>query len=373
MSRIVSPVSGAAPQPTDSPLKGGGSDMEHILDKREDKRTHAPCPIDRLAVIAVTYKRQELLADLFASLVNLTSAPWRIIVVDNENSERTARMVSDLNERLDAAWGAPEPDELGGGARVVYAPQTDNLGGAGGFSAGIDRAYRLGAQWFWVMDDDVTVLPDAIDKLARWTDRFDVIQGARHDFDGGDFYWMYRLITPLGIPNPIAPAGFGPTGFRPTNQLCFEGGLFSRRVVKAIGLPDPRYFIYGDDAVYGYLASKHFKAAAVSDVILKRRRAVSNWDIAGKRQLNSTSDFNRYFIMRNRGYTAQYLKAHGDYHRFWYGVGTAATFIKELIRLVMVDRSFATGIPALVRGMRDARKIYRDRSWAPMPPLGVLV
>ena len=84
------------------------------------------------------------------------------------------------------------------------------------------------------------------------------------------------------------------------NQLCFEGGMFSRRVVETIGLPDFRYFIYGDDAVYGYLASKHFPAAVVADVVLRRARVVSNWDIAGKRQLNSTSDNNRYYIMRNR-------------------------------------------------------------------------
>ena len=84
------------------------------------------------------------------------------------------------------------------------------------------------------------------------------------------------------------------------NQLCFEGGMFSRRVVDKIGLPDARFFIYGDDACYGYVASQHFPAAVVADVVLKRARAVSNWDIAGKRQLNSTSDTNRYYITRNR-------------------------------------------------------------------------
>ena len=78
--------------------------------------------------------------------------------------------------------------------------------------------------------------------------------------------------------------------------------MFSRRVVDKIGLPDARFFIYGDDACYGYVASQHFPAAVVADVVLKRARAVSNWDIAGKRQLNSTSDTNRYYIMRNRGY-----------------------------------------------------------------------
>lgn len=45
------------------------------------------------------------------------------------------------------------------------------------------------------------------------------------------------------------------------NQLCFEGGMFSRRVVDKIGLPDARFFIYGDDACYGYVASQHFPAA----------------------------------------------------------------------------------------------------------------
>ena len=56
----------------------------------------------------------------------------------------------------------------GGTSRVVYAPQTDNLGGAGGFSVGVKVAYDLGAEWFWVMDDDVAVLPDGIEKLAKW-------------------------------------------------------------------------------------------------------------------------------------------------------------------------------------------------------------
>lgn len=328
-----------------------------------------PCPIDRLAIIAVTFKRQALLSGLFDSFMHLSCAPWRIIIVDNENSPHTARMVEALSSQLEALWGQTEPDDLGNTRRAVYSPQIDNLGGAGGFSAGIRCAYDLGAQWFWVMDDDVTCEADAIEKLARWTDRFDVIQGSRLDFDGGAFYWMYRYITPLGIPSPFAPADLGKEGYRPTNQLCFEGGMFSRRVVDTIGLPDPRYFIYGDDAVYGYLASKHFRTAVVADIILRRARVVSNWDIAGKRQLNSTSDFNRYYIMRNRGYTARYLQRNGDYHRVLYGIGTAATLIKELIRLIMVDRSFSTGIPALFRGMRDARKIYRDRSWEPMPPL----
>ena len=335
-----------------------------------DKTPRAASPVPRLAMVICTYRRQKLLSDLFDSICGLRERPWRIVVVDNENSPETAAMVAALEDRLSGLWGEAEPDDAGGRSRTCYAPQTENGGGAGGFSAGTARAYELGAEWFWLMDDDVLVEPEAIARLARWTDRYQVIQAARRDYDGGAFFWQYQFITPLGIPNPIAPADLGPEGFRPMNQLCFEGGLFSRAVVDAIGLPDARYFIYGDDACYGWVASRHFDAAVVADVILRRSRDISNWEINGVRQLNSTSDTNRYYIMRNRGYTARYLKEYGCYHRFLYGVGTFATLCKELIRLAAVDRTFKTGVPALARGMRDARKIYRDRRWRPMPPMG---
>ena len=130
--------------------------------------TREAAHIEKLAIVVVTFKRQQLLATLFDSFCTLTQAPWRIVIVDNEHSDETARMVADLAERTRALWGTDTstPDAEGGTERVVYAPQEDNLGGAGGFSAGVKRAWELGAQWFWVMDDDVRVLPDALDKLA---------------------------------------------------------------------------------------------------------------------------------------------------------------------------------------------------------------
>ena len=268
--------------------------------------------IDKLALIVTTYKRQQLLETLFDSILALEQAPWRIVIVDNEQSDQTADMVAAFAGKVTGQWGTTVADQSGNEERVVYAPQTENLGGAGGFSAGVAKAYELGAAWFWVMDDDVAVLPDAIAKLSKWTDKHEVIQGSRFDYDGGPFYWQYDFIVPLGIPNPIAPAAFGPAGYRVMDTLCFEGGLFNRRVVTEIGLPDPRFFIYWDDTMYGYRASKVTNPIVVPDVILRRTREIGNWDIAGVRQLNSTSDMNRYHIMRNRGYMARYFMTYGS-------------------------------------------------------------
>lgn len=326
--------------------------------------------IEKLAICVVTFKRQELLKVLFASFEQLTQAPWRIIIVDNEHSEQTQAMVEALGKKLDEQWGTTEPDAQGNTSRVVYAPQTDNLGGAGGFSAGVKRAYELGAQWFWVMDDDVAVLPESIDRLAPWTKKYEVIQGSRFDYDGGPFYWQYQFLVPLGIPNPIAPAAFDARGYRPMNTLCFEGGLFKRNIVDQIGLPDPRFFIYWDDTMYGYRASKVTKPIVIQDRILRRTREIGNWDIAGLRQLNSTSDMNRYHIMRNRGYMAQYFKLYGDYNPVIFAFGTAATAAKEVIRLVAVDRkNLRTGIKQIYRGWKDSHALMRDPHWKPMPAL----
>lgn len=331
-----------------------------------------PAPIDKLAIVVVTYKRQELLANLFDSMTELTAAPWRIVIVDNENSRETEAMCTAFNERLANLWGidTEQPDAQGGTDRVIYAPQLENGGGAGGFSAGTKCAYDLGAQWFWVMDDDVLVIPEGIERLAKWTDRHDVIQGSRYDYDGGPFYWQYDFIVPLGIPNPIAPAAFGPAGYRVMDTLCFEGGLFRRNIVEKIGLPDPRFFIYWDDTMYGYRASKVTNPIVVPDVVLRRTREIGNWDIAGVRQLNSTSDMNRYHIMRNRGYMARYFMTYGDYRPLLFGLGTVLTAVKEVIRLMMVDREhFKTGIVQIAKGWWDSRKLLHDPEWQPMPPL----
>lgn len=347
-----------------------GATMEPMTAENNAKMNDVKSVTSKVAIVVATYKRQELLKTMFASILESSIAPWRVVVVDNEHSDQTRDMVKALGDKMTAQWGKTIADASGNQERAVYAPQQENLGGAGGFSAGVRKAYELGAQWFWVMDDDVAIEPDGLKTLAKWMPRHDVIQGSRYDYDGGPFYWQYQFLVPLGIPNPIAPAAFGRAGYRVMNTMCFEGGLFKRSVVERIGFPDPRFFIYWDDTIYGYLASKVTNPIVIADKVMRRTRTIDNWNIAGLRQLNSTSDMNRYHIMRNRGYMARYFMAHGDYHPALFALGTVATFAKELIRLVAVDKTHVrSGIGRLIHGWWDSRAIMHDPDWKPMPPL----
>ncbi|HWI32240.1 MAG TPA: glycosyl transferase, partial [Microbacterium sp.] len=213
----------------------------------------------------------------------------------------------------------------------------------------------------------VEVLPDGLARMGAWAPRFKSIQGRRYDFDGSEFYWQYRLSIPLGIPIPFAPAGFDGSRYREMNSGCFEGMFIHRDIVAEIGLPDPRFFIYWDDSVYGWLASRKTTSVIVDEFVLKRTREIKQWDM-GVRHLNASSNAYRYYIMRNRGHMKHYFKTHGAYRPVRFFLGSALTFGKELVRLVFVERTFR-GTSHLVRGVKDGRKLGKDASWRPMPPL----
>ncbi|GAA2004081.1 glycosyltransferase [Microbacterium ulmi] len=304
-------------------------------------------------IAVVTYNRSGLLTRLLESVERMDPKPGHLVIVDNASTDDTTAVVESFRERL--------------GTNLVYRRLDSNTGGSGGFSEGMRVAYELGSTWIWLMDDDVEVIPDGLAKMGKWAPRFKSIQGRRYDYDGSEFYWQYRIAEPLGIPIPFAPASFDKSGYKVMNSGCFEGMFIHRDIVRQIGLPDPRFFIYWDDQTYGWLASRKTTSVIVDEFVLRRTREIKQWDM-GIRHMNASSDAYRYYIMRNRAIIKRYYRAFDVYHPVLFGAGTFLTFMKELIRLVAVERK-VRGTSNLFRGLRDGRKIARDASWRPMPPL----
>lgn len=316
-----------------------------------------------IAIIITTYKRPELLRLLLESIRALEVGPAAVVLVDNEASPATEALAREF-------------------AVERYIPMPENTGGAGGFSRGVEEAYAMGHAWLWLMDDDVEVLPGAIEALAPWTQPTDealaagadlsevvgAIQPFRRNADGSFFYWQYRFLTGMGMQDPLSSAKRAlAQPSTPMNCLCFEGGLVHRRAVEAVGLPDARFFIYADDSIYGYALSKRTQMRFVGAYCLARTRKLENMRVGRTRKLNTGSDLTRYHIMRNRGHMARYLHIHGDYNPVLFGLGTAYTLGKEVIRLFVGGGSAdkRASFAELRRGMRDARAIKRDGAWRP--------
>ncbi|WP_293786009.1 glycosyltransferase [uncultured Aeromicrobium sp.] len=310
---------------------------------------------DRLAIAIVTFNRSALLAELLDSAARLETQPFRVVVVDNASTDDTPAVIESFRDRF--AEGV-----------LVNHRLEVNTGGAGGFSEGTRVALEQGAEWIWLMDDDVEILPEAMERFAPWMERFAVLHGRRYDVDGSPFFWQAKFNQFLGVPLPYTSRSFNPEGYAITNSGTFEGMLIRADIVRRIGLPDPRFFISWDDAVYAWLASRHTQVAYVDAFVLKRKREQRQINL-GLRHLNDSSPLAKYHVMRNRAYVGRYFAEHGQLNRLGFALGTALTFAKEVFRLVAVERSLR-GIGALVKGWRDGRAIWRDRSWRPMPALG---
>jgi glycosyltransferase involved in cell wall biosynthesis len=307
-------------------------------------------------IVVVTYNRSDYLRALLASIVAMQPQPAGVVVVDNASTDDTAEVIASFADEL-------------GHDRVSAVTMDENLGGSGGFSRGVEVALQRGAAWVWLMDDDVTVLPTALAQLGRWTDRFGCVHGRRVNHDGTPFFWQTRFNALLGIFYPRPGDVFKRRDYFTTNCGTFEGMLVRRDVVARIGLPDPRFFLTWDDAVYGWLASHVTRVGYVNEVVLTRMRPQRSISL-GVRHLNDSSDMSRFLVMRNRAYVAGYLRAHGRYRPAGFAVGTALTFGKEVLRAVAVERR-PRGVVPVVKGYRAARTARRDPSWEPMPPLDV--
>ena len=310
----------------------------------------------KIAVAIVTFNRSGFLRELLMSAAAMDTAPFRIVIVDNASTDDTQQVIADAS--------ASFPDGM-----VINHRLDTNTGGSGGFSEGTRVALELGADWVWLMDDDVEILPDALEQFAPWMQRFKVIHGRRYDFDGTPFYWQAKFNEFLGVPLPYSGKQFNRDGFAITNSGTFEGMLVHADVVRTIGLPDPRFFISWDDAAYAWLAAQHTEVVYVDAFVLKRKREQKQVNL-GVRHLNDGSPLFRFHVIRNRAYIGLYFREYGKLNRFGFGLGTALTLAKEVFRLVVVQHTLK-GVGDLVRGFRANRALWRDTSWKPMDPADV--
>ena len=71
----------------------------------------------------------------------------------------------------------------------------------------------------------------------------------------------------------------------------FEGMLISRNIVEKVGFPDKRFFINGDDLIYGYLASFHTNVSIVKNAKMIRKKKSFDDEVL--------TDFAIYYFLRN--------------------------------------------------------------------------
>ena len=240
---------------------------------------------ESVAIVVVTYNRAQLLEVMLAGLARLERPAHAVIVVDNASTDRTPEVL--------AAWVST--GSTTGTRQVITAPE--NLGGAGGFHLGVKTAYEQGFDRIWLMDDDVVPAPDCLSVLLDQD--ADCLMSVRESSDGS---LIELAATRFDLRNPLAikpkrasvVSSFGSREDLPAlvrlENVAFEGFMVRRRVIEAIGLPDPSFFIFYDDVDYALRARRAgFEIFGVRDA-----RLVRQLDFSQQHDLSSWKGFYMY-------------------------------------------------------------------------------
>ncbi|WP_295393319.1 glycosyltransferase [uncultured Thiodictyon sp.] len=284
----------------------------------------------------VTHNRAAALRLTLGAALTQTHPLSRLVLIDNASTDATGDL---------ARQHAPN-----GGATLDYCRLTDNLGCSAGFAVALEQLLRSDCEWFWLLDDDATPAPDALEHLTA-------------QIKSPLYVYCSAAIGPGG-DDPVLcwPVAFrrGHIWSRPAHFLrelpdvgevefsSFLGMLIHRSLVEAIGFPDKGFFISGDDAEYSYRMRKHgakillIKSSCVCHP-LPRRRSVKVFGV--EIQVLEHPAWKRYYEIRNRLIIAR--RYHGV--QLWTRA-LPGTLLRWLITLAFQpdrlaqSRAFARGI-----------------------------
>ncbi len=188
----------------------------------------------KVVAVVVTHNRLELLKRNIRCL-RQNKPLDAIVVVNNGSTDGTGD------------WLASQPG--------LHVLSQDNVGGSGGFYAGMREACSLSADWIWCMDDDVFPRQDCLERLLEEALRRPSagILAPRRLLGGKVFtndFTCYNLTNPFASLYRGRLRGESVTAPVQIKGTAFEGPLVRRAVADSIGFPNKGLFIFCDDTDY---------------------------------------------------------------------------------------------------------------------------
>ena len=297
-----------------------------------------------VCAVVVTHRRPEQLAKSLDVVTTQTRMIDHLIVVDNDHDEQVSELVASQ------------------AVRSTYLGSRRNLGGAGGFALGMLHALALGADWIWLADDDGR--PGDSEVLAT-------LLACAHRHGLAE---VSPMVCDLDQPDRLAfPLRRGLVWRRRVDELrtkdspgsdllpgyasLFNGALFRAETIAAVGVPDIRLFVRGDEYdVHRRLVRSGLPFGTCLDTVYLHPYGSDEFKpILGGRMHTQYPDdpVKRFFTYRNRGYV---LAQPGlrrllpqEWLRFgWYFLITRRdpAGLREWIRLRRMGRREQFGPPA---------------------------
>lgn len=220
-----------------------------------------------VAVITVNWFGGPDTVDCLRSLTKLDHREWMAVVVDNGSTDGSpdlvlremqglARQEGDCCQRLSSDEVRAEPP-VGGPARYTLIDAGGNVGFAAGNNLGIRWALAAGADYIWILNNDVEVDPGALTALLARMEatRASVVGSVLVYFDRRDTLQCvggarYHLLLARGEQIGEGQYWDGTTQLPDPTDLAYVAGasmLVAASTIRQVGSMDERYFLYFEE------------------------------------------------------------------------------------------------------------------------------
>lgn len=215
-----------------------------------------------VAAIVVTFNRLDKLKTVLASLEAQTRLPDQLIIVNNASTDDTAAYLEEYRQSF----------ALNDSVQLSIVTLDKNVGGAGGFSAGMQKGYDLGADYVWIFDDDGYPQPEALDKLVQGYETAEKELGPDVPYACSMVKFIDGNISEMNNPIPTWDWGRlqakGHANLVLVTSCSFVSVLIPRWVMELYGLPYKEYFIWFDDAEYTLRITRESPGVEVTDSVV---------------------------------------------------------------------------------------------------------
>ncbi len=300
-----------------------------------------------ICTVIVTFNRKQDLEKTLALYETQTMPPRAILVVDNHSTDGTAEMLS--------AWQSEEKD-----IRHIVHTMSENVGGSGGFYAGMEQALaQTDCDWLFISDDDALPALDALEKIDAFCKKEEklasecsVICGV---VDAGDHFAVghrARIRKSLSgqIDFPVSADEYKKEWFE-IDFFSYIGSAIRRSALEKAGLTRKEFFIYSDDFEHSLRLGKQGKIVCVPSAVMSHQ---------------DNNDYSRDASWRDYYATRNLLIMYREYFGAW------AAFRRSIMRRLTGLRSMnpmkmkviGTAIKDAKRGVTGLHPVYRP-GWNP--------
>ncbi|GAA2850146.1 glycosyltransferase [Paenarthrobacter ilicis] len=293
-----------------------------------------------VVAVVVTYNRRELLETTLAGITAGTRVPDAIVIVNNASTDHTAAF-------LEGYRGPVATDII---------TLNSNVGGAGGFVVGMERAVLdHGADHVWIMDDDTEPQAGALQEALDVSTAYQRETGQEPGFIASRVVWTDGRDHPMNRMRPRMRAGeelrsaATKAGATQIRSASFVSVLISADHIRRYGLPIADYFIWNDDLEYTARISRQGVGLTTSASVANHHTKVF-----GDAGADPGARF--YYEVRNKVWVYTRSRALAP----WEKVLFTGASLRNWTRTIVASPNRKLLLSGLLKGLKDSLRAPRS-------------